>query len=159
MRKPSCFLPGKQSSVTSVCLICSLNRDKPRRNSFLDDALFNCYHGGQSTTPRNRGHGDPAPAVTVCVTRYRGNPSFFGAPPPTLPLFFSPLEPCMTTLILELVPAPRMVPVTTWTVYTMPAGYSYVSANQTPCQQLCPCRLASLTVSPIPMRVVFQRML
>lgn len=40
----------------------------------------------------------------------------------TLPLFFIPLVPCITMWILELVPAPRMLPVMIWTLYTMPAG-------------------------------------
>ncbi len=44
------------------------------------------------------------------------------APPSrkTLPLFFKPLEPCMTMWILELVPAPLTSPVITCTLYTIP---------------------------------------
>ena len=44
------------------------------------------------------------------------------APPSrkTLPLFFPPLDPCITMWILESVPAPLMSPVITWTLYTMP---------------------------------------
>lgn len=52
----------------------------------------------------------------------------------TLPLFFVPLEPCITMWILELVPAPRMFPVTIWTLYTIPTGYSYMSGYQSLCQ-------------------------
>lgn len=54
----------------------------------------------------------------------------------TLPLFFMPFEPCITTWILELVPAPRMFPVTIWTLYTIPDGYSYMSGYQSLCQQV-----------------------
>lgn len=54
--------------------------------------------------------------------------------PGTLPLFFKPFEPCITMWILELVPAPRMFPVTIWTLYTIPRGYSYMSGYQTLCQ-------------------------
>ena len=38
--------------------------------------------------------------------------------------------------ILELVPAPRMFPVTTWTLYTIPGGHSYMSGYQSLCQQV-----------------------
>lgn len=50
----------------------------------------------------------------------------------TLPLFFMPLEPCITMWILELVPEPRMFPVTIWTLYTIPSGYSYMSGYHLP---------------------------
>lgn len=36
--------------------------------------------------------------------------------------------------ILELVPAPRMFPVTIWTLYIIPGGYSYMSGYQRLCQ-------------------------
>ena len=54
----------------------------------------------------------------------------------TLPLFFMPFEPCITMWILELVPAPRMFPVTIWTLYTIPGGYSYMSGYQRICQRV-----------------------
>lgn len=52
----------------------------------------------------------------------------------TLPLFFIPFVPCIRMWILELVPAPRMFPVTIWTLYTIPGGYSYMSGYQRHCQ-------------------------
>lgn len=42
--------------------------------------------------------------------------------PLTFPLFRVPFEPCITTWILELVPAPRTFPVTIWMLYTIPGG-------------------------------------
>lgn len=50
----------------------------------------------------------------------------------TLPLFFIPFEPCITMCILELVPAPRMFPVTIWTLYTIPGEYGYMLLYQRP---------------------------
>ena len=72
----------------------------------------------------------------------------------TLPLFLAPLVPCITMLILELVPAPLMLPVTTWTLYTMPAefggcsGYSYMCIqSETPASRVTSHTLRGIIVS------------